>query len=243
MTPSEELSHHARCRSAWLEAAIASLATDAHAGAVILCGSLGRGQFDAWSDVDLIVAFDDEVAADRIAGRLEWVASFGDVLDRRDKPANGPVCGGQVSALYFVGSPIPLYVDWYVWPLSMVTGVPHTAKVVLARRPVPLDDSIDLFGYERPAAQIPTDPQMLWELQNSDRFAMIPIAAKYIGRARVDTAAFMLEKIGAQLETGTKEALLAACRERLRTVGGDKPERTRAAVAMMLDFVERWDES
>ena len=78
-------------REAWLERTVAGLPAEA----VWLAGSLGRGEGDPWSDVDLLVVGGD--------------VPLGDAILTLEVPHNGPAGGRYAGAMYDVG-PLPLWV-------------------------------------------------------------------------------------------------------------------------------------
>jgi hypothetical protein len=87
-------------RETWLRRTV----DDLRAEAVWLAGSLGRGEGDAWSDLDLLI----------VGGELP----LDDAILTLEVPENGPVGGRYAGAMYDVG-PLPLWVDWYDWPAGL----------------------------------------------------------------------------------------------------------------------------
>lgn len=103
MSPEEARDLVARmpaARSRWLSETTRKL----QARSVWLAGSLGRGQGDALSDVDPIVA----------EGRVPLPGALL-TLQRAD---NGPAEDDYVGAMYDLG-PLTLWVDWYQWPARL----------------------------------------------------------------------------------------------------------------------------
>jgi hypothetical protein len=75
-------------RDAWVAEATAMLQADREVVGVILVGSLARGDGDAWSDVDLIVALDSPISRTLLADPFAGLGLPGVVLYRRPKPRN-----------------------------------------------------------------------------------------------------------------------------------------------------------
>lgn len=232
------LRRHSAARTAWLDAAIHRLDALPEVAAVLAYGSLGRDEADAWSDVDLIVVLNDDALERSVGDRLEFPRSFGDPLYVLDSTWNAPIDGAQVNVLYPVGSIIPLYVDWNLWPARLVTRVPETVRVIIERDPRrPRGGSTsDLLSFERQprtarGEMAPAAIRHAW-------FGMVPIAAKFIARGAIDRATRLLSGIGAEVpDTATRHELLNILRERFTTLGVDQEAKTLAAVDGLLTFV------
>ncbi|MBR7834717.1 hypothetical protein KDL01_15690 [Actinospica durhamensis] len=171
-------------RERWLAQAVACV----DARSVWLAGSLGRGQGDEWSDVDLIVVD----GAPILEGALVTVRN----------PGNGPVGGGYVGALYDLG-PLPLWVDWYTWPASR--PVPSDARALRgtgAQGTLDLRQSLDQIGRGRPDPH--PDP-----VPDPEEFvlAMLPLAAKFVARGMLEHAAGMAAMLGAPPDPAPLERL------------------------------------
>jgi predicted nucleotidyltransferase len=105
---------HAAARERWLAHALGVLTATEGVAAVELVGSLGRGDGDDWSDVDLLVFVDDDVRSslDAVLPRL------GDVALVLDAPHNTRADGHSFGAVFLVDG-LPLATDWYVWPRAL----------------------------------------------------------------------------------------------------------------------------
>jgi hypothetical protein len=121
--------------------------------AVILCGSLGRGDADAWSDIDVVVFVDDERLPSVVADRLGMPNVIAPALYVLDSPWNAPPGGAQLNALYRLPSGCPIYVDWNVWPASM-TAVPTDGRGLSSVEPFLAWTSISSTG--RPSPDVPS---------------------------------------------------------------------------------------
>jgi predicted nucleotidyltransferase len=110
------LAARARRRDAWLADAARRLRTDERVAAAWLFGSLGRGDADDLSDVDLFVAL-DHVSADDLDRVDEWLGKLGELSRWREDPYNAPDGGRYLEAVY-PADPAPLVVDSYWQPVS-----------------------------------------------------------------------------------------------------------------------------
>lgn len=121
------------------------LAHDERFVAAWLTGSLGRGNADALSDIDLTVvvadAFVDRlcfrtemVTAEPPAARIQLLGRFGDIANVHENNFNAPEGGTFTSILY---RPAGHIVDWILIPASTATR-PPTAKPIFEHSPIPV---------------------------------------------------------------------------------------------------------
>jgi len=82
-------------RQRWLEQTTGMLSGLPYVAGVWLVGSLGRGDGDAFSDVDLVVAVDATVPAEVVADPAAGLRLPGHQLYVRPKPRNAPAGGGR----------------------------------------------------------------------------------------------------------------------------------------------------
>jgi hypothetical protein len=173
--PARTLPELAAKRDAVLSRIIALIEADERVVAAWLTGSFGRGEDDAWSDVDLHLAIDDAHFdawwSDREA-RYRRIAP--PLLIQREKPSNAQE-GGRFQLVWFPG---PVEVDWNVGPASLATR-PPTSTMLLERIAIPVVVPLPMSAEDRRE-----------RLQQSvDRFwAMTPIAIKYAGRGATTKA-------------------------------------------------------
>jgi hypothetical protein len=157
-------------RERWLAKTVENI----RARSVWVAGSIGRGQADEWSDIDLVV--------------VEGTPLLDDALITTDNPGNGPIGGGHIGALYDIG-PLTLWVDWYLWPAH--EPVPSDTQLLRGagdRGTRDLSASLDHIGRGRPRAH----PD-----RGAFALAMLPLAAKFVARGREDKAASMAVMLGA----------------------------------------------
>lgn len=159
---------------------VACLEQDDRVVATWLTGSFGRGEDDAWSDLDLHLAIEDaHLDAWWQARESLYRLIAPPVFIQREMPSNAQE-GGHFQLVYFPG---PVEVDWNVGPVSLAT-MPTTSQVVFARREVPLSQVQSIVADERrDRLQHATD--FFW--------AMTPIAVKYCGRGATTEAADQID--------------------------------------------------
>jgi predicted nucleotidyltransferase len=236
--PVQRLAEHTAARDAWLDAARRQLHEDERVAAVWLVGSLGQGGGDEWSDVDLVVVARDEhlpVLVERCRSEL---SRFGEVLVAIDAP-NAPAGGACLGVAYAIGE-LPLWVDWYLWPLSTARR-PSDARVLIERAELPppaTKPHAALLQHSRAA-----DPHAV-----VDRFAdpvdfavaMVPIAAKYIARRQPQEASELLGLLDrdAPNALGVREQL-SALRRILQWAERERPSPAVQAAAAVLDLTEQ----
>lgn len=133
-------------RERLLSSLIRRLEEDERVRAVWLAGSLGRGNADDLSDIDIWIAARDDLMAEVIADPEAWVRDRCDASMAFSIPQNGPADGAYVFAL--VNCPHGLQqVDWYWAPASTAERSPETA-VVFEREPVPVTSPPSSLDYQ-----------------------------------------------------------------------------------------------
>jgi hypothetical protein len=241
--PLQRLAEHVAARDAWLAATSRQLHGDERVAAVWLVGSLGRGGGDEWSDVDLAVVVRDEHLPVLVERRRLEFGRFGEVLVAIDGP-NAPAGGAYLGVAYAVGE-LPLWVDWYIWPLSTARR-PGDARVLIERAelPPPAAKSHAALLQDSRAAH----PQAV-----QDRFAdpvdftvaMVPIAAKFIARRQPREARELLRLLDRDAPHGLDvREQVAALRRILRRAERERPSAAGWAAAAVLDLTDeltdRW---
>ena len=236
--PVQRLTEHAAARDAWLDATTRQLQGDERVAAVWLVGSLGQQGGDEWSDVDLALVVRDAdlpVLAER---RRSEFGRFGEVLVAIDAP-NAPAGGAYLGVAYAVGE-LPLWVDWYLWPLSTARR-PKDARVLIERAGLPppaTEPHAALIQHSRAA-----DPQAVHDLVADPvdfTVAMVPIAAKYIARGQPREANELLGLLDrdASNALGVREQL-SALRRILERAERTRPSAAVQAAAAVLDLTEQ----
>src|SRR5262245_48960355 len=100
MSVESRLEVHEQERGVLLEQAVAALESDSRVVAAWLIGSLGRGDSDELSDLDLWVVVEDVHIGEVVAGRRECVARVAKPVLVEEAPQNGPPGGGYLLVLY-----------------------------------------------------------------------------------------------------------------------------------------------
>jgi hypothetical protein len=218
-------------REAWLREVISHLEGDREICAAGFVGSLGRGRADDWSDVDiLIVVADDQVDGYADASRLPSSEQVALSWDTRHHAPRG---AGAVSGQYLVDG-LPLWVDWYVYPMSSGAWVAD-AKVIFDRPGLPrLSDTFDDHLAKRdiqPPTPKPATAHGLLQI------ALVPVAAKRIARRSEDTARMVEFVGGPHAPDASPVEYLGMLRGVVDRYRGDAPAESLAAARRYLDLV------
>jgi predicted nucleotidyltransferase len=165
------------------------LTHDGRVCATWLWGSLGRGDADELSDLDVWIVVADEYLDQVAAERWTYVARVGAPLVMVDAPQNAPANGAYLLAVY-AGDIGPHQVDWY-WQAQSAACVPRDTRMLFERVTLPRSDADPLF----PGTQKPPDRGPLEQIAHSIHlfWAMLPIAAKHVARWSMEDQSTMLE--------------------------------------------------
>jgi hypothetical protein len=221
----------ARLRDAWLEATASVLDVDRRVLGWGLVGSFGRGDADAWSDLDLLVFVHDRYFGEFTSPTTNEYWSGADLFV--DARRNVPAGATSVGSLY-VRDGLPIGVDWYVYPASMAAW-PHDC---VRRRGAEVVPSVGATFAEwngrgprqPPLAHDGNDSRQAW-------LSMVPIAGKYVAR-RAPAAAPMIEFLGGRAPGDDPGDQLASLRDRVASLGDDSPPWLVGAVNAYLALVE-----
>jgi hypothetical protein len=169
--------------------------------------------------------------------RRSEFSRFGEVLVAIDAP-NAPAGGAYLGVAYAAGD-LPLWVDWYLWPLSTARR-PNDARVLIERAALPpaAEPHAALIQHSRAA-----DPQAVHDLFADPvdfTVAMVPIAAKYIARGQPREANKLLGLLDrdAPNALGVREQL-SALRRILQRAEQTRPSAAVQAAAAVLDLTEQ----
>jgi predicted nucleotidyltransferase len=125
MSNLDPLHIHREERDALLARAVELLQADDRIVAAWLFGSIGRGDADNWSDIDLWIVVSDEYIADVSDERLTFLSRLGTLLLTSEAPQNAPPGGAYLPGMY-TGAYGPHIVDCYWAPQSSATRPPGT---------------------------------------------------------------------------------------------------------------------
>jgi predicted nucleotidyltransferase len=165
------LGQYAAVRDAVLARITAVLEADRRVAAAWLSGSFGRGEADAWADLDLHLAVSDEHLDAFLAERYLLYDRVGrPVLVQASVPGNAQPGSTFQLVLY----PGPVEVDWNIGPLGQaVRPLGYRMLVERVHVPVVTPPPLDAMAWQEQAARWLT---FFW--------AMAPIAVKYAGRGQ-----------------------------------------------------------
>jgi predicted nucleotidyltransferase len=176
MPLAEQLAERVRERTDLIRLATSALSSDESVVAAWLAGSLGRGDADAYSDIDLwVVVRDEEMDAVR-EGRRRFVEVLGRPILISEAPQNAPP-GGAYLWTFYPGKYGPQHVDWN-WLPEMGARIPADAQVLFDKvglSPAPGPQRVPPTGEELPAA-LTQECAFFW--------GMCAVVAKYIARGK-----------------------------------------------------------
>ena len=170
----------------------AALRADERVVAAWLAGSLGRGNADALSDIDLWVIVRDEAIEAVAADPRAFVAGIGSPCLNIDEP-HDPLPGGVFRFhTHFPSETGAHNVDWY-WQAASRATWPVGTVLLFQRVPIPAAPPPELLA--------PAELQARLEEQLSLFWTTVVIAAKNVGRGR--TTAFLRQVgfLAQQLDT------------------------------------------
>ena len=171
------LEQYAGERATLLHSATEFLRAETRVDAAWLFGSLGRGDADELSDIDLFVVVADEDFDALIADRYNFMAQIGEPLLILEAPQNWPPAGVYNMA-HYPASDGTLQIDWY-WVRRSAAAIPSETQVIFDRVGLPQLATPTHFAYQpvpaRPPAEVATQQINLF-------WAMLLITAKYIVR-------------------------------------------------------------
>lgn len=163
-------------RDALLDQVRGLLEADPAVEGVALIGSLGRGEADNWSDIDLLVLMGDQALARFAADPAMSPWARGDLLvdGRHNSPAGAVSIG-----VTHIRSGLPLHLDLHAHPGAR-TRWPTDSRVAFERRPIEPGvqsfDELNGSGPRQPATAKTADEIRMIHL------SYVPIGGKYIGR-------------------------------------------------------------
>ena len=179
----------ARLRDRLLDEVLGLLEADPAVAGVALVGSLGRGEEDNWSDIDLLILASDEFTGQFMNEPAASPWARADLLSdgRHNSPAGATSLGTT-----HIRSGLPLWVDLHVHPVQR-TPWPTDGRVVLERLPVTAGtlsfDELNADGPRQPATAKSADEVRQIHL------GYVPIGGKYVGR-RSPRAGEMIRFLG-----------------------------------------------
>jgi hypothetical protein len=138
MKPAALLERYGEERDQLLRLISDLLIKDPSVQAAWLFGSLGRGEEDALSDLDLWVVLDEARIAEVTARPLAYSSRAGTPVLYLEAPQNAPEDGAYLMACY--DAPVaPHIVDWYWQPRSLA-HIPSQERLLFDRAGLPRQD-------------------------------------------------------------------------------------------------------
>jgi predicted nucleotidyltransferase len=169
--PPVSLTRYAEERDALLTRIVHVLEADSRVVAAWLAGSFGRGEADAWSDLDLHVAVATDLFPQFLAEREALYQQVGrPILSQEEKVSDSQTDARFQLVLY----PGPIEVDWNIGPVATAQR-PLAFRMLIERGAVPVVTPPPLSRAER------RDQASHWL---TFFWAMAPIAIKYCGRGQ-----------------------------------------------------------
>jgi predicted nucleotidyltransferase len=184
-------------RSMFLEHIENMLRGDERIVAAWVGGSIGRGEADDLSDIDIHLAVADDHCAQLNAERRTFVAEFGEPILVQEAPHNAPP-GGAFQLVLYRGTSAPIEVDWSWRPASTAAILERAVMLFDRSGGLPRAPSWVTLSSADVARQISLSTTFFW--------AMAFIAAKKIAR-RQPTAAFGLLRMMHQARDGVRHRL------------------------------------
>jgi hypothetical protein len=223
----------ARLRDRLLGHVLGLLEADLAVDGVAMVGSLGRGEEDNWSDIDLLI-----LASDQFIGQFmnEPAASPWARADLLSDGRHNSPAGATSLGTTHIRSGLPLWVDLHVHPAGR-TPWPTDSHVVFERRPaktgtLPFGE-FNASGPRQPATAKTADEVRQIHL------GYVPIAGKYVGR-RSPHADEMIRFLGQQRDFNDQDpaAQIRALRGIAEDLSSPSQRQLGDAVASYLDLVE-----
>ena len=224
-----------RTRVALGERLRAGLGANDRVEAVWAHGSLGRGDEDALSDIDLIVVTAEGAEASFVRTLSEVVARFGPVALANPMPVNAPKGGYLLSVLYDL-EPLPITCDWSVWPFRPVRPAD---VVVLHER----DSSRFAVGgtFEEVMSEVPRAAVFVQDAEAlSSRIYMVMPIAKDAVRGWAESVEVMRRYLPFELAPARSMAhMISMLRELVEEHADQERQPAVAAVRRYVSGVER----
>jgi hypothetical protein len=222
----------ARLRDRLLDEVLALLEADPAVAGVALIGSLGRGQEDNWSDIDLLILASEEFIGPFMNEPAASPWARADLLS--DGRHNSPAGATSLGTIR-IRSGLPLWVDLHLHPVDQ-TPWPTDGRVLFERRPITTGtqtfDQLNSGGPRQPATAKSKDEVRQIHL------GYVPTAGKYVGR-RSPRAGEMIRFLGRRdFNDPDPAAQIRALRGIAADLSSPSWAQLGAAVACYLDLVE-----
>lgn len=212
-----------------------ALADEPSVAALWLGGSLARGRGDALSDVDLVLVARAGHSEEAVSRLPSHIGGAGELALLHAAPQNAPRGGAHLNALYDI-RPLPLFVDWNLWP--MPERRPCDVHVLFERAGLglaPGPSSAEMLAEIERGAPPAASP----EGRRAFELMMVPIIAKNAARGRFDRVRSLCGLVDVSPpERATLEAMLEVLTGTLDRSAGNVGDEGHGAVACVRRYVE-----
>ncbi|WP_229070875.1 nucleotidyltransferase domain-containing protein [Actinoplanes sp. DH11] len=221
-------------RTDWLIQALDVFSSHRFVDAVWVEGSLGRGDADAFSDVDLVLAIGGSAPPSVFADPVAGLGLPGRVLYTRDKPKNAPSGGAyRAACVELVG--LPVLVDLYLWPAA-TASMSAAARLLFQRgdRPPRSDLSfLPLISQYLSGDTRDSDPY-----QPQTVLMLVQLAAKYLARGNHEWEASIRRQLRDPADASDAAALRRLLAARVDSMTGSSLEAAVTAVHRLIEIAE-----
>jgi hypothetical protein len=220
-------------RDRLLDQVVGLLEADPAVDGVALVGSLGRGEEDNWSDIDLLILAGDQFIGQFMNDPTANAWARADLLSdgRHNSPAGATSLGTT-----HIRSGLPLRVDLHVHPADR-TPWPTDGRVVFERRPV-RTGTLPFGEFNAGGPRQPATAKSADEVRQI-HLGYVPIAGTDVGR-RSPRAVEMIRFLGQRRDFNDRDpaAQIRALRDIAEDLSSPSRAQFSAAVACYLDLVE-----
>ena len=223
----------ARLRDRLLDQLLALLEADPAVDGVALVGSLGRGDEDNWSDIDLFILASDQFIRQFMNEPAASPWARAELLSdgRHNSPAGATSLGTT-----HIRSGLPLWVDLHVHPADRTTW-PADSRVVFERRPVKTG-TLSFGEYNASGPRQPATAKTADQVRQI-HLGYVPTGGKYVGR-RSPRAVEMIRFLGQRRDFNDPDpaAQILALRGIAKDLSSPSWGQLGDAVVSYLDLVE-----
>jgi Nucleotidyltransferase domain len=223
----------ARLRDRLLDEVLGLLDADPAVDGVALVGSLGRGEEDNWSDIDLFILASDQFIRRFMSEPAASPWARADLLS--DGRHNSPAGAASLGATH-IRSGLPLWVDLHVHAADRASW-PTDSQVVFQRRPVKTG-TLSFGEFNASGPRQPATAKTADEVRRI-HLGYVPTAGKYVGR-RSPRACEMIRFLGQRRDFNDRDpaAQILALRGIAKDLSSPSWGRLGDAVTSYLDLVE-----